>query len=275
MKKLPGHRICALAALAVLVFSLFSCQTVIEPFTGRKQYLMTSLQEEATLGLQAWNDMLKTEKTSSDMGKKAAVERVGRNISQVAEKPDFQWEFKVFENDVANAFCLPGGKVGVNSGLFKFTANDAELAVVVGHEVGHAIARHGGERMTQGMMQNLVGLGLTVALGSRAEEEKVRWLAAYTGITTVGVLLPFSREHEYAADQIGMMLMAKAGYDPAAAVTFWTKFGADDKTPGIMQYLSTHPLSSKRIEKMRALLPKAQAEYAKAPKKLGLGQTYH
>jgi predicted Zn-dependent protease len=268
------HKSWLLLNVVIVLPLMVGCQTAIEPITGRKQFILTDAQAEMRMGLDAWNEILGKEQLSQDKQKTAALKRVGGALSKVIDQSSFEWEFQVFSSESANAFCLPGGKVGVYEGLFEFTVNDAELAAVVGHEIGHAVARHGGERMTQSILQNLGALGLSVALGSRAEEDRVRWMAAYVGVTTVGVVLPYSRTHEYAADELGMIYMARAGYDPAAAVSFWEKFSKDSKTPSILEFLSTHPVGSKRLGRLREILPRAQLEYETAMFKHGLGQSY-
>ena len=267
-------RILASLALALGSFFLTGCQTAVEPITGRRQFILTSPGEETRMGLQSWRETLGKERPCRDSRKVAAVERVGRAISEAVDEQGFEWEFRAFESDQANAFCLPGGKVAVYSGLFRFVANDAELAAVVGHEIGHALARHGGERMTQGMLRNLGELGLSVALRNKPQSHQARWMAAYTGVTTLGVILPYSRTHEYSGDRIGLILMARAGYLPEAAVSFWGKFGASGTSSPIAEFLSTHPMGAKRRQRLRGMLPKAQLEYDMAPVKRGLGTVY-
>ena len=258
----------------LLAFAPSGCQTTTEPITGRPQFILTDPAQEARMGLQAWQDIQKEEKLSDSPAHAAAVERVGTALSKAIDEKDFEWEFKTFKSDQANAFCLPGGKVGVYDGLFEYLENDAELAAVVGHEIGHAVARHGGERMTQGLLQNLGALGLSVALKDATEVQQVRWMAAYAGLTTVGVILPYSRTHEYAADQLGVMYMARAGYDPHAALSFWEKFAKQSKTPGILEFLSTHPVGENRIQRLKQILPRAMIEYEMAPVRRGLGKSY-
>lgn len=258
---------CVLAA-----FAATGCRTV--PLTGRSQLLLVSEQQESQMGLTAWQEVVKKEKPSSDAAKIAAVRRVGQAIEAVADRADFEWEFQTFASEQANAFCLPGGKVAVYEGLFKFVASDAELAAVVGHEIGHAIARHGGERVSQSILMETGKAGLSVALSSQSEAARNAWLAAYTGVGTVGIMLPYSRKHEYEADQIGLVLMAKAGYDPHAAMSFWQKFGAQGKQSGLEEFLSTHPLGQKRLLRLETMMPDAVAEYERAPTRRGLGTTY-
>lgn len=247
--------------LALLLFS--GCQTV--PMTGRTQLMLSSESEEMTLGAQAYSEYKGQLPRSKNAAQVAALARVGAAIQAAAQKPDYQWEFTVFESSEANAFCLPGGKVAVYSGLFAFTANDAELACVVGHEVAHALARHGGERMSWGIVQQVGGEAL------KASKKSELLAYAYGAATEVGVLLPFSRKQETEADLMGLTLMARAGYDPSAALSFWQKFGG--KPSGALErYLSTHPGGDVRISDLQKNMPAAQAEYQKAPVKRGLGQ---
>jgi predicted Zn-dependent protease len=260
-------------ALGLPLLFAWGCQTSTEPFTGRKQFIMTSPQEEMRLSLDAWNEVLQKEAPSTDRAKIAAVERVGRQISAVANRPDFDWEFRVLAGETPNAFCLPSGKVAVYEPLFDYVSNDAELAAVIGHEIGHAIARHGGERMTRGILVNLGAGAASLALMNQDAIVRDRWLAAYGGISTIGLILPYSRLHEYAADEIGMMLMAQAGYDPNAAISFWGKFAAKGGA-ATLEFLSTHPLDQKRIQKLRTILPKAMSEYNYSANRHGLGQVY-
>ncbi len=258
-------------ALAVAL-ALASCVT--EPETGRKRIILTSLSQEATLGRQSWDELQKQQQPSKDAAKTEAVVRVGTRLSQAVKESGFEWEFKCFASQEMNAFCLPGGKVGVYEGLFQALSNDAELAAVVGHEIAHATARHGGERMTQAMAVGLAGLGLNMALESKAVENRELWMTAYAGISTVGLVLPYSRLHEYEADEIGTLYMARAGYDPRAAVSFWEKFAASKGGAQVPEFLSTHPVDANRIARLKQILPKALAEYEKAPRKLGLGTAY-
>ncbi len=256
------------------------CQTAVEPFTGRKQYLMSmSAQEECKLGLDAWTETLKTTPVSTNAEMNAAVQRVGKAIQAVASGPsttEYQWEFKVLASKEANAFCLPGGKVAVYEGLFAYVKNDAELAAVVGHEVGHAVARHGVERMTQQQAAGYAGAALDAVLQSKKVQSRETIMQAFGLGAQYGVLLPYSRTQEYAADQIGLMFMAKAGYNPQAALDFWQRFAnanASQKSP-FSDWLSTHPLDDKRIGHMKQLMGKATAEYGVAPAKKGYGTSW-
>ena len=207
------------------------------------------------MGLQAYQEIKKEEKVSNDPKLNQEVQEVGKRIAEVSGHPDWDWQFTVFQNDEANAFALPGGKVGVNTGLFKVAKSDAQLATVLGHEVGHAIARHGAERMSQGYLEQA---GLRV-LGA-ATGPTYAQLAAQAA--TLAIVLPYSRTQESEADHIGLILMAKAGYDPRQAIELWQNFQklGGDKPP---EFLSTHPSEGTRIERLQQLMPEALAIYDK------------
>lgn len=249
-----------LAAAALLA----GCYT--NPVTGRKSLVLLSQGEEVTLGAQSFQAIREKEKVSTNSAANARVTRIGQRIAAAVgnELPDAKWEFVVFESKELNAFALPGGKVGVYTGLMQLAENDAELAIVMGHEIGHVIARHGAERMSEAMV--IAGIG---AVGSAAVEAKTgdagtRALfdLAYGGVTTVGRVLPHSRNNETEADRMGAVYAARAGYDPRAAVTFWQKMMAEKqkasggKDAGALSALfSTHPADTKRIEDLKALMP--------------------
>jgi predicted Zn-dependent protease len=237
--------------------ALAACESA--PVTGRKQLVLLSDSQATEMGLTAYQKILKENKLSTDKAQVERVRRVGKRIAVASGRTDLQWEFNVIQDDSPNAFALPGGKVGVNTGLFKVARNDDQLAAVMAHEVGHAIARHGSERMSQQMAVQAVVTGLG-ASDSLAQYSELAAMAA-----TLGVILPFSRTQEAEADHIGVIMMAKAGYDPRAAVTLWENFA---KLSGSRQpeFLSTHPAPSSRIENLKALMPEAMAIYQKAPK---------
>lgn len=266
-KLLNKIRISLLFILIALIMA--ACNTV--PITGRSQFLVTSVSQENQLGEEAWREINRKEKQTTNRKYSDAVKRVGQNIAAVSDAPGFEWEFKTFESKQANAFCLPGGKVAVYTGIFKYMDNDAELAAVIGHEVAHAIARHGGERISQ---EQARAIGQAVL--SEVTDPKYRQLAVmvYGGATAVGVMLPYSRTHEYEADHMGLIYMAKAGYDPRYAVSFWEKFSNASKISGFEEFLSTHPVGEKRIQQMQQLLPEAMEIYNKNKIKRGSGQKY-
>ncbi len=249
------------AGLAVLLMSVvfISCTTV--PETGRRQLNVMSQSEEMQLGLTSFDKMKKEVPISKDAAVNALVQKVGKRIAAVAQLPGAQWEFVVFESKEANAFCLPGGKVGVYTGILPITKDEAGLATVIGHEVAHAVARHGGERMTEAM--GIEGVGQI--LGSTMANSK--WQAAmvtvYGAGTQLGVALPHSRLQESEADHIGILYMARAGYDPEAAVGFWERFAEYNKKSGdgTPWFLRTHPVDAVRIKQLKGWLPEAKQQF--------------
>ena len=244
---------------------LTSCSTV--PETGRSQLLLVSPSQETQLGLTEFDKLKQSTPISKDASVNAMVQRVGQRVAAVAPLPNAQWEFVVFdEPKTANAFCLPGGKVGVYTGILPITKDEAGLAVVIGHEVSHAVARHGNERMSQALLTQLGGEALGVALKNNSAQTQNLFLGVYGVTSQVGWVLPHSRQQESEADHLGLIYMARAGYDPRAAVEFWTRFAAYSKAHGNQQweFLSTHPLDEKRIAALEAEMPAALAEYQKA-----------
>jgi len=261
-----GLACCCFAAM----FAVIGCQTV--PVTERKQLLVMSEKRENEMGLSAWQDVMKSEKPSLNEKHNEIVRRVGQRIAAVANRPDFKWEFNVIESDAQNAFCLPGGKVAVYTGLLPVCQDEGGLAVVMSHEVSHAIARHGGERMTYQTAQNLGKSAVGMVLQNREEQQKQILLTAYGAASQYGVILPYSRKHELEADHIGLLLMAKAGYDPSCAPGFWERFSALKAGGEPMELLSTHPSDQRRAAQLRELLPQAMQHYEAAAEKHGLGE---
>ncbi|GBD43393.1 Beta-barrel assembly-enhancing protease [bacterium HR40] len=250
MHRKQFHR--TFATLLVIVGLLAQCAEV--PETGRSQLVLLPESEDLGLGLNAWRQLLKERKISTDPELDRRVREVGSRIARVSPRPDWPWEFRVFEDDDPNAFALPGGKVGVHTGLFKVAKNDAQLAAVLAHEIAHAVARHGVERMSREMLLSLGVAGLGAAVG----DERV---AAGAGVAaTLLISLPFSREQEAEADEIGLLYMARAGYDPREALRLWENFAAFGSGPSI-EFLSTHPSYGSRIARLQRLMPRALAEY--------------
>lgn len=258
---------CALIVSAIAICG--GCSTV--PYSNRSQLLLTSQTTENQLGAEAWAEIKRTEKLSTNATAIAALNRVGKRIAAAANQPGFEWEFRVIESEAANAFCLPGGKVALYTGILPYMDNDAEMAVVVSHEVSHAIARHGGERMTQAGIQSFGAAAVSEIFQDSANKDVA--LGVYGATTTLGGILPYSRLHESEADSIGMMLMARAGYDPAYAITFWQKFGGS--SGGFIEaFTSTHPLGTERVKAMRKALPEAQKIYQAAHPRYGAGEKF-
>jgi predicted Zn-dependent protease len=253
-------------AIAGIMF-LEGCKTV--PVTGRRELNLVSAGQEMQLGLTSFDQLKTNTPISHDPTINAMVQRVGKRIAQVASKdlPDAQWEFVVFDSPEANAFCLPGGKVGVYTGILPITKDDAGLATVIGHEVGHAVAHHGSERMSEAMVMQ----GGGQLLGSAMSDSKWQSAAAVAyGLGTKGLReLPHSRKQESEADHIGVVYMARAGYDPKEAVAFWQRFMDYNRQHGgqsgmFAKFLSTHPTDETRIADLKKLLPEAEAEFSKS-----------
>lgn len=256
--------ILANGALAGLLGLASCCDTV--PVTGRHQLNLISAGQEMQLGLTSFNQLKQTTPISHDPAANALVQKVGKRIAAVTstDMPNAHWEFVVFESPEANAFCLPGGKVGVYTGILPITKDEAGLATVIGHEVSHAVARHGAERMSEAMLEEMGGQVLGASLSSYDPRMQAAAQVAYGLTTQLGRELPHSRAQESEADHIGLIYMARAGYDPQAAVRFWQRFmqynqqQGGNKTP---VFLRTHPLDETRIRQLQQWLPAAQAQF--------------
>ncbi len=250
-----------------VLFSLMVGLTVLAaacahaPYTDRRQLMLTSEGSETSMGYQAFGKIKREYKVSQDPAINAEVQRIGQRIAAAAQRPDYRWEFVVFDSKEANAFCLPGGKVGIFTGILKYTKDEAGLATVISHEIGHALARHAGERMSQGMLAQVGGIGLGAALGGMSPVAGQAVMTGYGLGTQYGILLPYSRKQEYEADHIGLILMAKAGYDPAQALEFWKRMMTKDKKVNMPQFMSTHPNDASRIRELEAFLPEARKYY--------------
>jgi predicted Zn-dependent protease len=255
----------------LLAFSLFlSCVTT--PVTERRSLVLIPFDKEVALGEEAYRDILKKEKLSLDGQLITIVERVGRQLAAVSPMPHLKWEFKLIESPQKNAFALPGGKVAIYTGILPVCANEAGLAAVMSHEIAHAVARHGAQRMSQSLI--ITGLLAATSISLSDHESRKEIMAALGVGTTVGLTLPFSRSNESEADEIGLALMAKAGYDPSEAERFWSRFSKMKQGGSPPEILSTHPADTTRIEDIRRLLPKANQTYRANPLKHGLGQSF-
>jgi len=247
------------AVLMGALLIVIACQSV--PVTGRSQMMMLSEGQEQQMGLEAYQEILKKSKVSTDPALNAQVTRVGRRIAEATGKTDFQWEFKVIEDKQVNAFCLPGGKVAVYTGILPITRDDAGLAAVLGHEVAHAVARHGGERVSQQMGVSAALQVIQIGLGGSSAFAQQATALLGAG-ASVGVLLPWGRAQESEADHLGLIYMAKAGYNPSAAKELWVRMEAaasgGQKPP---EFLSTHPSEATRIKQIEAWMPEAMSYY--------------
>ncbi|MBM3644033.1 MAG: M48 family metallopeptidase [Alphaproteobacteria bacterium] len=260
-----------LAGLAAALL-VSACETA--PVTGRSQMMLISADEERALGLQAFRQVMSTEPVARGGSAAEMVERIGRRIAQAAENPPpglwqaprFAWEFRTIEKNVPNAFCLPGGKVAVYTGILPLTQNENGLAVVIGHEVAHALARHGAERVSNQMAAQLGVAAASAAIAATASGRTRTSLPLVMGAlgagATVGVLLPMSRAQESEADRIGLILAAIAGYDPREGVALWQRMKAAGEGRGRnAEWLSTHPAEDTRIQQIREWLPEAMRYY--------------
>lgn len=254
----------AVGLAAALVY-LGGCAT--EPVTGRRQLMLVGSAEELQLGLTEFEKMKKEVPISRDQAAQALVNRVGARIAAVADLPNAQWEFVVFESSTPNAFCLPGGKVGIYTGILPITKDEAGLATVIGHEVAHAAARHGAERMSEAMALGTVGSVASSYLGSEKPDLEPFFTSAYGVGSQLVRVLPHSRGQEARADQIGLIYMARAGYDPEAAVAFWQRFAEFNRQQGggeTLWFLRTHPVDEDRIANLQKYLPQARQEFRPA-----------
>jgi predicted Zn-dependent protease len=268
-------RNCLLSLVALVLMT--ACTK--NPYTGRHQLMMVSSNYEQKLGAQSYAQVLHDPKSpqSNDPREVEPVNRVAGRIIEAAKRSkyaetakEFQWEVTVIKDDkTANAFALPGGKIAVYTGIFPYAKTEAGLAAVLGHEVTHALARHGGERMSQGVLAQagLIAAQIGLAVGGASPITSEASMAALGLGTQVGVLLPFSRKHESEADYIGILLAADAGYDPEESIALWQRMEASGgKQPS--EFLSTHPSHGTRIKQLEKWMPEAEAHYqasAKAP----------
>ena len=266
----------AVLILTTAVFLIHSCSTV--PLTGRSQMSLLPESSMVEMSLTSYNDFLKENKVVANSSQTQMVKRVGSRIATSVEKylkdhgyqdrvADFKWEYNLVENDEPNAWCMPGGKVVVYTGILPLTKTEAGIAVVLSHEIAHAVARHGNERMSQGLLIQMGGIALSEAVKQKPEETQNLFLLAYGLGSQIGVQLPFSRQHEYEADRMGLIFMAMAGYNPEEAVAFWTRMSQNggQKPP---EFLSTHPADSKRITSIQELMPEAAKYYNTALKQI-------
>jgi predicted Zn-dependent protease len=263
--KRPSRKSSKLWLLATLLLSLsIGCATV--PETGRRELILIPESQELALGVKSYQEILSKSKLSQDQKIAEMVRRVGGNVARVRSRDypiakDYQWEFNVIEDEkTSNAFALPGGKIAVYTGILKYTQNEAGLATVMSHEVAHALARHGGERMSQVLLAQLGEGAISAAVKNQSPEAVKAINIGYGAATTVGVLLPYSRLQESEADHIGLILMAKAGYDPREAIGFWERMAKAEGTKPLA-FLSTHPTDEKRIAQIKQWMPEVLKYY--------------
>lgn len=258
--------------LLLVIFTLFlsSCQTV--PITGREQLSFVPASQILPMSFNQYQDFL-SKHTVVEQGEHAAlVKRVGSRIEHAVERyfaehglssrlTGYQWEFHLVDDKEVNAWCMPGGKVVVYTGILPVTKDENGLSVVLGHEIAHAVANHGGERMSQSLLVEMGGLTLDAALSQNPSKTNDLFLAAYGLGAQVGILLPYSRTQESEADHLGLIFMAMAGYDPHGAVTFWERMIAAQHGKSPPELLSDHPADTRRIRNIKELLPESMKYY--------------
>ena len=257
------------AARLFVVCALLSlgCACITNPETGKRSFNVVPEATELQLGIDAYSEVKTSTRESSNSRQRAIVQRVADRITAQTGVA-YQWEVRLVESNEVNAFCLPGGKIVVYTGILPVLESEAGLAFVMGHEVGHAIARHGGQRMSQTM---IVQAGLQVAdLSMGDSTQKPMIMGALGAGAQYGVLLPFSRGHESEADYMGMRYMARAGYDPHEAPKVWERMGRGSTQPP--EWTSTHPSHENRAADLRDAMAEAMRFYEAAPKKYGLGE---
>ncbi len=258
-------------APVLLAFLVLACSTV--PITGRRQLSLVSAGEMQSMSYQQYGEFLKTNKLSTNKSATDMVKRVGGRVQQAVtdyfaskgmsdQLAGYQWEFNLVQDTTVNAWCMPGGKVVVYTGLLPVTKTETGLAVVLGHEIAHAVANHGAERMSQEMLAQFGGAALSQLLKDKPAETQNLWMSAYGIGAQYGALLPYSRTHESEADHLGLIFMAMAGYNPDEALTFWQRMAAS-KSGSIPEFMSTHPSDETRIADIRNLLPEARTYYRK------------
>lgn len=249
--------------LLIVVLGLMQCATV--PITGRKQLIILPENEMVAMSLTSYGDFLKANKLSNHTENTRRVKEVGARIAKAVEIylreqgmesliKNYQWEFNLVQSQEVNAWCMPGGKVVVYEAILPICQNDNGLAVVMGHEIAHAVARHSNERMSQQMVLQAGNIAAAYALKNKPEETQILLGTAIGLGSNYGVMLPFSRKHELEADQLGLIFMTIAGYNPEEAIPFWTRMSSlsGQKPP---EFMSTHPSDEHRIQKIRSLLP--------------------
>ncbi len=272
---IPGKKLRQTLVVSLTLMSFLFAMCSTNPVTGRKQLMLIPAGEMLSMSYSQYDQFLKENKKSTDKEATAMIQRVGKKIQTAVEQfaqqggwanrlEGYQWEFNLVESEQVNAWCMPGGKVVFYTGILPITQNETGVAVVMGHEVAHAVAEHGNERVSQGLLANLGGMALSAAVKDKPQETQQLWMAAFGLGAQVGVLLPFSRAHESEADRMGLIFMAMAGYDPNEAVSFWQRMAAKKGGQAPPEFLSTHPSDETRIADIKKHLPEALKYYKPA-----------
>lgn len=259
-------------SLGLLLLVIFSCAK--NPFTGKNTLALVSNNEILPSAFQQYNQFLSENKVISGTKDAQRIETIGMKIKTAAERwlnangqsgylKDYQWEYNLVEDPAVNAWCMPGGKIVFYTGIMPICKDDNGIATVMGHEVSHALANHGQQRMSAGMLQQLGAVGVGVVTDGKSEATQQIAMTAYGATTQYAGMLPFSRSHESEADKIGLTLMAIAGYNPELSVVFWERMSANKAGQAPPEFMSTHPSDQTRIANLKSLIPEAKAEAAK------------
>lgn len=259
-------------SITATLLLVISCAT--NPFSGKQTMALVSDSQIFPSAFQQYSQFLASNKVLDGTKDAIRVTNIGTKIKIAAEKylnangrqgylKDYQWDYKLVESKEVNAWCMPGGKIVVYSGILPIAKDDAGLAAILGHEVAHALANHGQQRMSAGMLQQIVGMGLGVAVSEKSPETQQAFMQAYGITTQFGAMMPFSRSHESEADKIGLTLMAIAGYNPENAIYIWERMSASSGGQAPPEFMSTHPSNSTRIANIRSLIGSAKSEAAK------------
>lgn len=267
---IPKRKSVVLTLLIGLLLHLAGCQIV--PVSGRRQLNYVPGSMMRAMSFDSYKEFLAEHKLSTDAEKTAMVQRVGSKIQKAVEEyfllenrseilQGYQWEFNLVEDDAVNAWAMPGGKVVVYTGLLQVAKTDADLAVVMGHEIAHAVAKHGSERMSQQLAFAFGAVALDTAMKEQPEKTREIFLTSYGVGGQIALLLPYSRLHESEADQLGLIFMALAGYNPQRAVDFWQAMAKQSSGGAPIEFLSTHPAHETRIRKIEEFLPQAMIYY--------------
>jgi metalloendopeptidase OMA1, mitochondrial len=253
------------AAALFFAYQYFSSEKFVNPETGRASHVGMSTQQESALGLQTYQQVLSQAQAINSGPEFEMVKRVAGRLAGATGKAgqDFDWRVSVIRDDKVNAFCLPGGKIVVYTGIIPTAQNEAGLATVLGHEMAHATSRHGAQRVLQQNLAQTVMTGVAVSLSDMDYDKQRAVMGALGAGAQFGVLMPFGRKHESEADEIGLIYMARAGYDPQESIRFWQRMeqGGRQQPP---EFMSTHPSHGTRIAQLQALMPKALEEYNRA-----------